>query len=47
MNAPAEHALEWHAERLYHQLSPCIPNLGVEVVAQIGSTNPRCSSAPA
>ena len=39
MNAPAEHALEWHAERLYHQLSPCIPNLGVEVVAQIGSTN--------
>lgn len=39
MSAPAGYALEWNAERLYHQLSQCLPNLGVEVVAQIGSTN--------
>ncbi len=39
MSAAAEHALEWNAERLYHQLSQCVPNLGVEVVSQIGSTN--------
>jgi BirA family biotin operon repressor/biotin-[acetyl-CoA-carboxylase] ligase len=39
MSETTGHALEWNAERLYHQLSQCVPNLGVEVVAQIGSTN--------
>jgi BirA family biotin operon repressor/biotin-[acetyl-CoA-carboxylase] ligase len=39
MSAAPGHPLEWGAGRLYHQLSQCVPNLGVEVVAQIGSTN--------
>ncbi len=39
MTPTTGHQLEWNAERLYHQLSRCVPNLGVEVVAQIGSTN--------
>ncbi len=39
MTAAPVPPLEWSAQRLYHQLSQCVPNLGVEVVAQIGSTN--------
>jgi len=39
MSSTSRHSLDWGVERLYHQLSQCMPNLAVEVVAEIGSTN--------
>jgi BirA family biotin operon repressor/biotin-[acetyl-CoA-carboxylase] ligase len=34
-----ESGLQWNVEQLYHQLAPKLPNLSVEVVSQIASTN--------
>jgi BirA family biotin operon repressor/biotin-[acetyl-CoA-carboxylase] ligase len=39
MSAPGGHALDWGVERLHLQLSQVMPNLAVEVVAKIASTN--------
>ena len=35
----SESGLQWNVEQLYHQLAPKLPNLSVEVVSQIASTN--------
>ncbi|MEI2679439.1 MAG: biotin--[acetyl-CoA-carboxylase] ligase [Burkholderiaceae bacterium] len=35
----SESGLQWNVEQLYHQLAPRLPNLSVEVVSQIPSTN--------
>lgn len=43
MNNPptttSESGLQWNVEQLYHQLAPRLPNLSIEVVSQIASTN--------
>lgn len=43
MNTPwphsGDHGLTWNVEQLYHQLAPKLPNLSIEVVSEIGSTN--------
>lgn len=39
MSSPGEHGLDWGVERLHLQLSQVIPNLAVEVVSKIASTN--------
>ena len=39
MSAPGEHGLDWGVERLHLQLSQVMPNLAVEVVSKITSTN--------
>lgn len=36
---PTSHHLHWGAEALWQQLTPLLPGLSVEVVAQLGSTN--------
>lgn len=35
----SESGLQWNVEQLYHQLAPRLPNLSIEVVSQIASTN--------
>jgi len=35
----ADHGLTWNVEQLYHQLAPRLPNLSIEVVSEIASTN--------
>lgn len=35
----ADHGLNWNVEQLYHQLAPRLPNLSIEVVSEIASTN--------
>lgn len=35
----ADHGLTWNIEQLYHQLAPRLPNLSIEVVSEIASTN--------
>ena len=39
MSSPGEHALDWGVERLHLRLSQVMPNLAVEVVSKIASTN--------
>lgn len=44
MNTPrpsstSDHGLTWNVEQLYHQLAPKLPDLSIEVVSEIGSTN--------
>ena len=39
MSSPGEHGLDWGVERLHLQLSQVMPNLAVEVVSKIASTN--------
>lgn len=43
MNTPqpstTDHGLVWNVEQLYHQLAPKLPDLSIEVVSEIGSTN--------
>ncbi len=36
---PTDNGLHWNVEQLYHQLAPRLPNLSIEVVSQIASTN--------
>ncbi len=35
----ADRGLTWNVEQLYHQLAPRLPNLSIEVVSEIASTN--------
>jgi BirA family biotin operon repressor/biotin-[acetyl-CoA-carboxylase] ligase len=35
----ADHGLTWNVEQLYHRLAPLLPNLSIEVVSEIASTN--------
>jgi BirA family biotin operon repressor/biotin-[acetyl-CoA-carboxylase] ligase len=35
----ADNGLTWNVEQLYHQLAPRLPNLSIEVVSEIASTN--------
>lgn len=35
----ADDGLRWNVEQLYHQLAPRLPNLSIEVVSEIASTN--------
>lgn len=35
----ADHGLTWNVEHLYHRLAPRLPNLSIEVVSEIASTN--------
>ena len=39
MSIRTEHSLQWNVEQLYHELAPRLPNLSIEVVSQIASTN--------
>ena len=39
MSSPSEQALDWGVERLHLRLSQVMPNLAVEVVSKIASTN--------
>ena len=39
MSTPGGHGLDWDVERLHLQLSQVMPNLAVEVVSKIASTN--------
>ena len=35
----ADHGLQWNVEQLYRQLAPRLPDLSIEVVSEIASTN--------
>lgn len=39
MPLAVDHGLAWNVEQLYHQLAPRLPNLSIEVVSEIASTN--------